>query len=204
MLLDSSPEVLLEEGHMEGTKGWSSYRSLQDTFPLGQPLQSGPYLHPCTPAGTSAWEPAAMPSSHLLPWAAVRKKKGTQTWCASAQMTKKTISSYKVAIFTGHRIPPLAALIPQGCCSTGHFGRTLGFSKYIKLFTWMRKASKAWCCARGVCAITSFINRNSGAGKPDVLSGTIRLFPLTFSLVSLSLFPQRRTPKGCNSQFPNL
>lgn len=26
-----------------------------------------------------------------------------------------------------------------------------------------------------MCAITSFINRNSGAGKPDVLSGTIRL-----------------------------
>lgn len=152
MLLDSSPEVLLEEGHMEGTKGWSSYRSLQDTFPLGQPLQSGPYLHPCTPAGTSAWEPAAMPSSHLLPWAAVRKKKGTQTWCASAQMTKKTISSYKVAIFSGHRIPPLAALIPQGCCSTGHFGRTLGFSKYIKIFAWMRKASKAWWLCQGcVC-----------------------------------------------------
>lgn len=26
-----------------------------------------------------------------------------------------------------------------------------------------------------MCSITSFINRNSGAGKPDTLAGTIRL-----------------------------
>lgn len=50
-------------------------RREQDTLPSGQPLKSGPYLHPCTPARTSAWEPAAVPCSHLLPWAAVRKEK---------------------------------------------------------------------------------------------------------------------------------
>lgn len=76
MPLDSSPGALLR-GHREGTEGWSSHGVLQDTFPSGQPLQPAPYLHPRTPAGTSAWEPATMPGSHLLPPAEVRKKKGT-------------------------------------------------------------------------------------------------------------------------------
>lgn len=148
MPLDSSPGMLLEAGHIEGTEGWSSPHGWQDRFPLGQPLQADPYLLLCTPAGTSAWEPAARPSPQLLPRAAVRQKKGTDSLCFCSD-DKKDYFIPQSCNFSWAPNASTGTINSKGCCSTGCFGLTLGFSKYIKLFMWMRKASKAWWLWQG-------------------------------------------------------
>lgn len=167
---------------MEGTKGWSSHHGWQDRFPLGQSLQADPCLHLCTPAGTSAWEPSARPGSHLLPWAAVRHKKETDSLCFCSD-DKKDYFITQSCNFPSNATTRTTRLLFHRL-----FWPHAGLFKIHETIYVNEESKQGVVAVAGVCAITSFINRNSGAGKADTLSRTIRLpahfqpgFPKLFS-----------------------